>query len=729
MGYVLAQSLSDVDKYLGDYSGDWSGHDSEATSLDTRRAKLVGISISLKAQTAIYIPIGHRIGTNLPLGPVIDRMKERMDVGNHTTFNYNSKYDRNIIQVASGWVPRRFCDMLQLVYLANPDRKEKNLKTVSREDIGFDMARFESLFTPEEIKAGMMDISTKSPARCVEYACADSDALMRLWPKYEPTYREFSFAVAVDTKLVDIVRRVEHNGGMLLNREYIDAQIEMLQKREDALRDIIHRVVGYVFEIDSPKQLGIALFDRLGIPSPGMTSGRNPQHKTDAENMEKLAGKFPIVEFVICYRKVVKAKSTYFTKLVKLDNLKQKVRFSFNMISAPTFRFAAPGGDPLRDGFTGINIQAVSNGEARDVNAVDLSVKGEQGTYVADEEDMLFGDDFAEKPNTPVQEWSRDQYEALPFVLPYTTKEGDGLACIRETCSGCFAGCQSRGIDTTRKEIKNVRMMPSVRQSFKAPDGFTLVSCDYDRQELVIGANLSGETKWINALNKREDLHMQSACDAFLMTPEQFMALGKEEYDAKRGIGKILNFAIFYGATAYTVSNKANISRAQGEQIYDRYKKGHPILFSWIAKVHLFAEKNGYTTTFFGRRRWLKEFYDNPDPKIKAFANRSAVNTCIQGTGAEVTRIAMVKVDKALQMGGYSPKDVYLVMQIHDELMYAVRNELVREVTPIIMNAMAFQVKSWPVQLSVAPKIGKVWGRQKEIKTEEALQLWVSEAA
>lgn len=726
MSYVLATSLNDVDEYLRmENSERWLAIDTEATALDTRRAKLVGISLSLAAETAIYIPIGHRIGTNLPLEPVWERIAQKLE--EYTAVFFNAKYDLNILQKATKNAAKieRFEDVLELVYLADPDRKTKGLKVVARDDLGFAMEKFEDLFTEAEKKAKIYDISTKSPQRCLNYASADADATFRARKHFDWVAKEFSMAVKIDNKLIDIVRRIEHNGGMELNREYIDEQIKMLDARAEALREQIHRVVGYQFEINSPKQLGIALFEKMGIPSPGMTKTKNPIHITKEEVLEKLKGTYPIVELVISYRKVVKARSSYFLKLAHLAERGIKPRFSFNMFAAPTFRFAAPGGDPDVDGFTGVNIQAVSNGEAREILGVDLTAKAGQDDYIeqVDEEDILI--DLRQEIEVSDEELGLWDGEAkdLPYVIE---TEAGNYVCIRETCKSCPALCMKGGIDVIRRTQKNVKMIPSVRQAFRAPAGWKLVSFDYDRQELVIGANMSQEPKWLRALAANEDLHEITAAAAYGMPVEKLRELektNKEEYKRKRGVGKTLNFAIFYGATAYTLMNKADLSKAAAEQLYDGFVKGHPTLMSWINKVHIFAKKNGYTTTYFGRRRNLSQFYNSDLKGMIGFANRSAVNTAIQGTAAEVTRIAMVKVDRRLKDDGFSWNEVRPAMQIHDELAYLVRDELVKEVAPRIKDSMEFKVKSWQVQLSAGLKIGDVWGNQMEIKNFEEWRL------
>ena len=718
MGYHLATSIRQIKDYLAGGSVDgFIGMDSEASGLDTRRAMIAGISLSVEEGSAIYIPLGHTIGSNLPMDSVVSVLKSIVGKILIPVF-YNAKYDLNVIQKNTKWYPKKFQDALEVVYMEDPDRKMKRLKLVAKQDLDFNMDLFESLFTLEEVKAKQLDIRGKSPKRCVDYACADADAALRVWRAKLQTREEQAFAIRIDTMLIEVVRRIEHNGGMELNHEYIDRRIKELEERAEALKEQIYRVFGYVFEVNSPKQLGIALFDRRGIPSPGMTRGKNPQHRTDAESLEKLAKQYPEISIVLAYRKVVKARSTYFMKLKKLDSLGLPVRFIFNMFSAPTFRFSAPGGNPEVDGGSGVNIQAVSNGEALDLMAVDLSVDGGSEDYIEDlsRDDRLFPVETDEDgPRTDVP-------GVDPAILPWTVEDESSppkLMCFRETCSKCPARCKSNGIDTTRRLQKNLKMIPSVRQSFKAPEGYKLVSFDYDRQELVIGANMSKEPKWLRALAKGEDLHELTASDAYGIPLKEFHAMKsdpnkKGEYIRKRDIGKILNFASFYGATSYTLARKADIAQAQADMIYNGFVNGLKTLFLWMDKVHIFARKQGYTTTYFGRKRWLKQFYDRGDRRMQAFADRSAVNTAIQGTGAEVTRIAMVKCDRAIKKNGWKPKQIKIVMQLHDELTFLIRDDLLLETIPAIQNAMAFKVKSWEVQLTVGYKVGEIWGQQDD---------------
>ena len=130
----------------------------------------------------------------------------------------------------------------------------------------------------------------------------------------------------------------------------------------------------------------------------------------------------------------------------------------------------------------------------------------------------------------------------------------------------------------------------------------------------------------------------------------------------------------------------------------------------------MFARKEGYTTTYFGRKRKLNQIYDKGDRRSQAFADRSSVNTAIQGTAAEITRIAMVKCDRAIKKNEWKPKECKIVMQLHDELTFLIREDLLNETVPVIKDAMEFKVKSWEVQLTVGFKVGRVWGKQPDFE-------------
>jgi len=720
-------------------------YDTETTGLDTLKAEMVGMSISPAEGDAIYIPVGHKVGKNLPLQKVITIIQSAFSNMVSEVWMYNAKFDLDITENRTGWFIANYFDVMEPIYLEDPDRRGMKLKEVAKAELGIDMTKFEELFSPEEVRAKQLNIANKSPIRCCGYACADADMTRRLGmlEKFKKSRDEFPFPVKVDTKLVDIIRRVQRDGGMELRGDYIEEQIKVLRRRIVAWEAQILRMTGGGhFEINSPKQLGIVLFEQLGLPNPGMTKGKNPIYKTDKDTMENLSGNYPIVELVTQYRKLVKADKSYFEKLRFLVQNRIAPRFSFNQYAAPTFRFSAPGGEPLRDGYSGINIQAVSTGESREMMAVELVPEPQTSPMFDLDQDERLVEEVEEEEKLkkavlkkegkdtskwPVNvNWTRYymNLKTLPYVLTAEKRDKDVLVCVRETCVWCPARCEEMGIDTTRRMTKGVKVIPGVRQAFRAPEGYTLLAGDYDKQEVVIGANLSGETVWLDAMAAGKDLHaINGALAHGLPTLD---GLPPEEFKKMRGDGKVCTFSIFYGATEYTLARKLNIPLPTATAIFNGFKQGLPLLNSWITKVHKFARKMGFTTTYFGRKRWLARFYKMKDRRMHSFADRSSVNTAVQGTGADITRIAMVKVDNLFKKLNLDKDQARTIMQVHDELVFMVKDDLVAWLAPQIRQAMMFHVKGWRVQLTVSMKTAKIWGIWKELKLD-GMAVWILE--
>lgn len=739
MSYFVAESLADVDAYLEGHQHPRGiiAQDTETTGLDAKVHHMVGTSISLAPETALYVPFRHKIGTNLPVAPVLDRIQSVVDARALTTVFFNAKFDRTFLK-QDHMEAVLFRDVMQMAYLANCERKSRGLKVLAKEDVGFDMARFDSLFDPVERKAGDFVIARKLPTRCRDYACADADATFRLDIHYDWVLEAFQFAMNVDTRLVDIVAEMELEGGLELNTPFIEEQEKKLKWRSEALEAIIYRCAGEVFNLGHPKTLGAILFEKLGFPHPfaGTKFERTNTGNwvTNEETLEKLSETEPLADMIINYRKVTNVYNRYMKRLRFLIDNDKKPRFTLNIVTATTFRFTAPGGEPdpskkRYDGKSGLNGQAISKGVQKDVFGVDLSAAGSAREYIDGlSEDDLLVDLSSEFEDTELQTvLSDDAWNAMVTELPYVTgtaranATGDnftGLMCFRDTCDGCPAACTASGIDTTRRWVEAVQLVPSVRKAFRSPDGFQLVSLDYDRQEIVIAANLSKEPVWLKALSASDefekDIHLQTALAAFDHDRASWEALDPSVAKGLRATGKSLNFGTLFGATPQKLARTMGIPISKAEQIWEDYRRGMVTLFRWIAQTQVNARASGYTSTYFGRRRPLAHYYA-AGGKMASFADRAAVNTPIQGTGADCIRIAMVKIDSMLKREQIDRSQGFFGLQIHDELMYVVRDDLVNTIAPMIQDAMQFPVKSWDVQLEAGVKVGPVWGEQEPL--------------
>lgn len=673
--------------------------DTETTGLDHQKLELVGISVSVSPTSGAFIPVGFKnypnAAADIP-GGIVSVLAEEIFLLDALVLFYHAQFDRNVLEFHAGYIPAKWEDVLDLVHHEDPDRRPKDLKTIAKAEVGMDMAHIESLFTDEEIKLDILDMSTKDPAHCLVYATDDAIATRKIFfaDKYQKLYdsKSIKFALEIDRDVIEVVRRANYYGGLELRKDYIEGQLISLRDTELFLEERIKRGIENglegenltawlankdKFKISSPKQLGGILFDVLKFPSPGFTEGKNPQHKTDEGSLEGLAKEFPLIEAILLYRKVKKAQSTYFEKFKVLIDSNIKPRFNFNLFTVPTYRFAAPGGDPFRDGATGVNIQAVSNGLTQNLTGLDLS-------------------------SVPLSA----AYTGLPHI--FKTAAGTPM-CARDTCKGCSATCFP-GKDPHRKTVKDVYVLPSVRQAFKAPDGYVLVSCDYERQELVVGANLSHDEPWLEALEQGEDLHLTSASDGFNIPLEDLKALPPKVLYEKRQAGKVSNFTVFYGGGPSTLDANTGMGIEEAKKFIKRFRKRHPQLVYWMEQLVLNARRCGYVTLAFGRRRWVRQFYESGNVD---FADRSVVNTVVQGSSAEITRIAIARIKRLFEKHQIPREVASFVFQLHDEVSFIVRKDSLDTVLPVIIEGMKVNVSNWRVQLTVEAKIGEIWGQQK----------------
>lgn len=861
--YYLPTDMAGLEKFftLHESRDGVYGLDTEASSLNTHTAELAGISVAPNPEVGIYIPVGHLIPINLELTSVIGLLKD-FDKGKKAQL-YNAKYDITILNRTANFNPETPEDVMVSVHLDNPDRLHKDLKNVALQTLGFKMLRFEDLFTADEIRRKDFDIRRKNTRSVVAYASADADATLRLYYHFKHIQEEFSGPYQVDQILWRVIMEMEDLGGWQFDPDYLASLADRLPRIQDELRSQIMETVGYQFELDSPKQLGNALFGHMGLPNVGLTE--KGQYKTGEDDLAQLENRYPVVALVVMYRKVTKAIGTYLKKMQYLEERGISPRFSFMAYGAPTYRLSAPGGSPKTDGHSGLNIQAVSNGELRTMSAVVLERKDDEEKKI----DLMDDEALFQERASPATDLLDEDLLGLeeltgmfhPHIMDVVTGE---KVCIRSSCEGCSTKCVMFG--SRREQVKEVMIIPSMRNAFVVPKGYLIVGGDYDRQELVIGANMSGETVWLDAMLRGEDIHMVTGMEALGIS--DVTSLSKEMRKMVRGVGKVLNFATFYGATPYTIARNTGLPIDEAEKVYNTFRSKLRYLFGWIAENSRFARRNGYVKTYFGRRRWLKQIYEKGDKRMIAFGDRSATNTRVQGclqegalvltnsglikigemwrsdktykvwtgfkwadatavnrgpcqlaeieftdgtvihcdtrhkmkgsdnqwmdfedmkagsllakavlpdvadeinwerlgfevygygeikeirvldrvedtytlsvndplhqftadgfihknTGADVTRIAMVRSYNYLKANQVDPDQARLILSLHDELLFMVREDLLDPLGFNLVRKMMFPIKNWKVQLNVEPKVGGCWGKLEKTPFPEVSQ-------
>lgn len=237
-----------------------------------------------------------------------------------------------------------------------------------------------------------------------------------------------------------------------------------------------------------------------------------------------------------------------------------------------------------------------------------------------------------------------------------------------------------------------------IRKAFIARDeNYTLLSADYSQIELRIIAALSGEENMIRAFQNNEDIHRSTAAKVFNVPLEE---VTKEQ----RSNAKTVNFGIIYGVSAFGLSNQTSLSRKESAELIDAYYATYPKLKSYMSNQVDFARENGYVQTVLGRRRYLKDI-NSANMMVKSGAERNAVNAPIQGSAADIIKIAMINIHKKLTSENWKSK---MLLQVHDELVFDVHNSELEKIKPMIKHEMENAFKM-DVPLEVEIGVGKNW--------------------
>jgi DNA polymerase-1 len=237
-----------------------------------------------------------------------------------------------------------------------------------------------------------------------------------------------------------------------------------------------------------------------------------------------------------------------------------------------------------------------------------------------------------------------------------------------------------------------------IRKAFIARDeNYTLVSADYSQIELRIIAALSGEENMIKAFQNNEDIHRSTAAKVFNVPLEE---VTKEQ----RSNAKTVNFGIIYGVSAFGLSNQTSLSRKESAELIDAYYATYPKLKSYMSNQVDFAREHGYVQTVLGRRRYLKDI-NSANMMVKSGAERNAVNAPIQGSAADIIKIAMINIHKKLTSENWKSK---MLLQVHDELVFDVHNSELEKIKPMIKHEMENAFKM-DVPLDVEIGLGKDW--------------------
>ncbi len=396
--------------------------------------------------------------------------------------------------------------------------------------------------------------------------------------------------------LTHILAQMEYDG-VALDVDYMSELSEYMTQKAEELQAKIYEIAGEEFNINSPKQVGEVLYEKLNIQLKKKRGKSKPS--TSVEVLEELATEHPICQYLIDYRKYTKLRTTYTDALPLLVSLKdRRIHTTYNQTVTATGRLSS----------SNPNLQNI----------------------------------------------------------PIRTEEGNKL-----------------------------------RNAFVAEDENNFIlSSDYSQIELRLLAHVSGDENLIAAFNSDVDVHSLTASKVFDVPVEQ---VTKE----MRYKAKAVNFGIIYGQTRYGLAKALDIPAQEAQNFIDKYFMTYPKVQAYMHNTVAFAYEHGFVETIFGRKRYLTELL-SPNRMIKEFAERAAINQPLQGTAADLIKMAMINVDKAFKENNLKSK---MVMQVHDELVFEVVADELEQVKTLVKKEMQ-NVADLKVPLLVDINWGKSWKEQ-----------------
>lgn len=411
----------------------------------------------------------------------------------------------------------------------------------------------------------------------------------------------------IEEPLIEVVDKMEKNG-IKINVKFLQDLGKKYHTELDAIEKSIFKMVGTEFNINSPKQLGEVLFDKLELnKNLKIKKSAGGKISTRESELEKMRDLHPAIAQILEYRELQKLLSTYIDVLPTLVDSHDRIHATFNQIGAVTGRFSS-----------------------KNPNLQNIPIKTERGRVI--------------------------------------------------------------------------------RDAFVAESGYSLVVLDYAQVELRLAAVFSQDVAMLDAFNNGKDIHTVVAAKIFHV-PES------EVTKNQRRSAKTINFGILYGMGVNALREGLGSSRAEAQEFYDAYYKEFATLANYLESVKAFARENGFTQTLFGRKRIFNSI-KSPLPFLRAQAERMAINAPIQGTQADMTKLAMIAINSLVQKK-YNDTDVKIVLQVHDELVYEVRDEVASQFLADAVSVMSGVVPESlftgriPVKFDVSGGIAKDWGSVK----------------
>lgn len=622
--------------------------DTETTDLNHQKGSLVGYSFCCSTEGAFYVPIEHKVGTNIDDPDKALAILEEMIRTARMTLWYNARFDFRWLRENGVNIDGiNYYDVQNQVWLMDTNVKMPNLKGSAKWFLGWDMDTY------AEAVGDSYDLSYLEPEEVTKYAAGDALATYFLYFELEDVFKEASLVVKIDNELVRVVMDMEDQP-IRMGLDYLRDLLRTLEHTMNNLQTEIYKLNGGMpFTINSPQQL-IKALTGLGLRTLKFTEKSNNMSTSESALLE-IKSQHPIVEKIIEYKKLLKLKTSYVETLIKHFNPETGgCRFSYLLANVPTGRLSSSA-DKKNRFFAKVNTQSIPKPHPQDYLSFPSSEAGN-----------ILGWGFVPFDKNSQEHWQ--SFINNPQVLL----------------------------------VEGFSQKDNVRSAFLPDEGHLWVSLDYSGQELRIPANLSREPVMVNTFLSGGDLHKEVAVRMW----------GEENYDGdKRKKAKIMNFGTLYGGTKFTIAEamKCGVEEAQG--YIDQWWGVLPVLRAWAKAQEQRAERYGTISTAFGRPRRLRYWFASPNYSDIGFAKRSAVNTVVQGTGADMMRLALIRTKSHVLSRQDLMGFIRLLSTIHDEANFSMHPGILLSVIPEIIKCMSIKVPDWKVPMEVGIEIGTSWGQ------------------
>ena len=585
--YKLIQTREEHLNFIKELSSkDVVAFDTETTSLEIDKAKLLGISFSYSKNIAFYCDLSKE-------ETLIDLYKDFFH-SKTIKIAHNLKYDYGIL-LKYGIQINEFCfDTMIAHYLIDPEKRH-NLDQLSRTILNYDPIPIESLIGSKTKPTKKMEEVEIDVLK--NYAAEDADLTFQLYLKFSKELKNLDLEhlfYNIEIPLMRVLHDMERQG-IKINTESLSSFSKNLNISLANLKQSIFKLSETEFNIDSPKQLGEVIFGKLNLDEKAKKT-KTGQYKTDEATLNKLNGVHPIIADILNYRTRKKLLSTYVDALPKLISpVTNKIHTNYMQAVTSTGRLSS------------------------------------------------------NKPNLQ--------------NIPIRTKLG--------------------------KEI---------RKAFCSSDSNHLLLCaDYSQIELRIVAGLSKDESMINAFTIGRDIHTETASKIFHVNL-------KDVSREMRIKAKMVNFGIIYGISAFGLSQRLGIKRTEAKEIIDNYFLEFPKIKQYMDSTISFAKEKGYVETIFKRKRFLPNI-SSGNATMRGFDERNAINAPIQGSAADIIKLAMVNIHKKMLVQKMKSK---LLLQVHDELVLDMVKEEQKDLEKLVKQEMMEAVK-FNVPLEVEIGIGENW--------------------